>query len=80
MTSSSCGTGTTHWSASITNCTLRCASRKAESRARQRPLSNRQTAERPAKRGTSLDPLDYDAGKEIKNRKRHILVTRWAFC
>jgi transposase len=33
-----------------------------------------QTAKGAQKRGSSLDPSGYDAGKKVKGRKRHILV------
>jgi hypothetical protein len=67
------GTGTAPWSGSITNCTLQFASRRAEKRARQW-LSSTRRLRRAHKRGPSLDPSGYDAGKKIQGLKRHILV------
>jgi Transposase DDE domain len=74
MIISNCGTGTATSSGSITNCTLRFGSRKAEKRARQWLLSTRRPPRAHKKGGSSLDPSGYDAGKKIKGRKRHILV------
>src|SRR5215217_6741734 len=75
-----------HWSASITNCTSRCASRKGENRAHTVAIIHSQTA-KGSQRGSWLDPSGYDAGKKStligseclqkpgrKGRKRHILV------
>ena len=61
------------WSAFITNCTSRCASRRAESRARPQPSSTRRPR-RGRKKGGFARSFGYDAGKKIKGRKRHILV------
>src|SRR3982074_1243879 len=72
-TISSSGTGTAPWSASITRCTWRCATRRDVKQARRWRSSTRRPR-RPLKRGSWLDPSGYDAGKKIKGRKRHILV------
>ena len=77
--SMSSGTRMARWSASITNCTLRCASRKAGNRARQWPLSTAPDSQRLVKRRSLLDPSGYDAGKKIKGRNTaHPGSTRWA--
>jgi transposase len=55
---------------------LRHARRPDEKRARRWPSSTRK-APRATKRGTSIDPQGYDAGKagkKVKGRKWHILV------
>ena len=69
----SSGIGMARWSVSITNCMSRCASRKAEKRARQLRLSTRRLR-RARKKGGLARSSGYDAGKKIKGRKRHILV------
>src|SRR5689334_13418422 len=73
MTIWNCGTGMAPWSASIMRSTLRCASRKGVKRARRWRSSTRRQR-KALKKGSSLDPSGYDAGKKIKGRKRHILV------
>ena len=40
----------------------------------RRQRSSTPRPQRAPKRGASLDPAGYDAGKKIKGRKRHILV------
>src|SRR5436305_6341500 len=72
-TISSSGTGTAPWSAFITRCTSRCASRRDVRQAR-RCDHRLADCEGRSKRGSWLDPSGYDAGKKIKGRKRHILV------
>src|SRR5262249_22032394 len=56
-------------------CALRCEPR--EGRERRKPDGGDHRCpkrQRRSKRGSSLDPSGYDAGKKIKGRKRHILV------
>jgi transposase len=61
------------WSASTTRSMLRHASRRGARRA-QRPRSSTARAPGPLKRGSTLDPQGFDAGKKVTGRKRHILV------
>src|SRR5579864_8599433 len=72
-TISTSGTGTGHWSAFISPLCCRARARRArgKSHGSHHRCSKRQGR---AKRGASLDPSGYDAGKKIKGRKRHILV------
>jgi hypothetical protein len=53
--------------------TSQCASRRAAKQARARP-SSAVKAPRRRKKGASIDPQGYDAGKKVTGRKRHILV------
>src|SRR5271154_4386573 len=70
---SSCGIGTARWSASTMRFMWRCASKRAARQARARPSSTVK-APRRRKKGASMDPQGYDAGKKVTGRKRHILV------
>ena len=70
---SCCGTGTARWSASITRFTWRA--RTGRTRSQPNGRDHRQPErQRRAKRGASLDPQGFDAGKKVTGRKRHILV------
>jgi transposase len=61
------------WSASITRFMSRHASRRGARRAR-RLRSSTAKAPKPLKRGSTLEPQGFDAGKKVTGRKRHILV------
>ena len=52
---------------------VQCRERLAARPAR-RPRSSTAKASRAQKRGASIDPPGFDAGKKIKGKKRHILV------
>ena len=55
--------------------TLRELSRASRTRGKPNGLRDRQPErEERRKRGASIDPPGYDAGKKIKGKKRHILV------
>ena len=75
-TISSSGTGTAHWSASITNCTWQCASRKAESRAQQSQSSTHRPP-RARKKGVlarsfGLRRGQEDQGSQAAHPGRHV--------
>jgi hypothetical protein len=43
-------------------------------RVRRNPQSSTARASRAQKRGLTIDPPGFDAGKKIKGKKRHVLV------
>ena len=70
---SCCGTGTARWNASTTRSMWRCAKRRPRS---EPDGGDHRQPERQgsSKRGSSIDPQGFDAGKKVTGRKRHILV------
>src|SRR5262245_28533995 len=63
-----------HWSASITRSMWRYASRPDGRQAQPRRSSTVRAPRARKKKGASLDPQGFDAGKKIRGRKRHRLV------
>ena len=53
---------------------MRSAAKQPRARPARPPPSSTARASRALKKGASIDPPGYDAGKKIKGKKRHILV------
>jgi hypothetical protein len=68
------GIGTAHWSASTRPFMSQCAKPRDAKQAPQRQSLTPRAPKRLKKRGSSLDPQGFDAGKKVTGRKRHILV------
>ena len=69
-----CGIGTARWNASTTRSMSRRANGRVAKRAPRRRSLTARAGRQLKKRGSTLDPQGFDAGKKVTGRKRHILV------